>query len=106
MPWSNRSGYQLTESSIIINAPAASGAYGLYAGNSWIYFGESEDIQRQLLEHVGEMTSCIKRNGATHFKYELVPGLAPRVARQDALILEFRPPCNEPSADRSVLPKK
>ena len=54
----------------------------------------SGDIQARLLQHVRGDNDCITRSGVTHFAYELVA--APqRVARQNALILELRPSCNQ-----------
>jgi hypothetical protein len=94
MPWNNKTGYEFSETSINANAPAASGVYGLFKGQQWVYFGESESIQRRLLEHLRAPTPCMAQQRPTHFSFELHAGL-PRVSRQDALIVEFRPPCNQ-----------
>jgi len=70
--------------------------YGLFKGNVWIYFGESGDVRARLLDHLAnETNACITRSAPTHFAYELVPGELARKARQNGLILEYNPPCNQ-----------
>ena len=94
MPFSMTSGYSFTDSSVRLNAPNRSGVYGLYTASKWVYVGESNDIQRRLLEHLAETGTCIKREAPGWFVYELVSSDA-RVRRQNELIRELRPVCNE-----------
>ena len=87
-------GFTFTEPTIKANAPSASGVYALYTSSQWVYFGETNDIQRRLLEHLKEIGTLIKRYGPTGFMFELQPANA-RVQRQNALILAYPTPCNQ-----------
>lgn len=89
-----QAGYPFTVSGIIANAPNNSGVYALYNARTWVYVGESGDIQARLLQHVNENGTCIKHQGATNFVYELCDA-ANRVRRQDQLILSLGPLCNQ-----------
>jgi len=93
MAFSSTTGYTFSDASVRQNAPNRSGVYGLYTAGKWIYVGESNDIQRRLLEHLSETGTCIKRWAPTGFLYELVD-VASRVARQNTLIRELDPECN------------
>jgi excinuclease UvrABC nuclease subunit len=96
MPFQMHTGIAFfTNASILQNAPAWPGVYGLYKEGRWIYVGETDDIQKQLLEHLAETGSCIKREAPTDFVYEIVDA-STRVARQAFLIRELSPPCNPP----------
>jgi len=77
----------------LLLAPAQSGVYALHAVE-WIYVGESQNINARLLQHLNGDTPCINRMKPTSFCYELVPAFE-RIARQNALILELRPACNQ-----------
>jgi excinuclease UvrABC nuclease subunit len=95
MSWNGSTGFLYNEQSIINNAPAGSGVYAIYRENQWIYIGESGNVRDRLLEHIRRQENpCIVRSNPTHFAYELVA--APyRVQRQDQLIAEFHPSCNQ-----------
>ena len=60
----------------------------------WIYIGESNDIQRRLLEHCNGANDCITRANPSGFMFE-VCDLVERVRRQTALVAQFRPLCNQ-----------
>ncbi len=94
MPFPSTTGYSFTDSSVRLNAPNRSGVYGLYAKDGWIYVGESNDIQRRLLEHLAETGTCISGQAPTGFIYELVES-GSRVARENTLIRELAPACNQ-----------
>ena len=51
---------------------------------------------RQLLELFGSPRPCIAQYVRLVFGYELVPTQTQRVARQDRLIRELVPACNQP----------
>ncbi len=88
-----QAGFSFDRNSILANAPNASGCYALYNA-AWVYFGESNDIQRRLLEHLNESGSLILRNAPTGFNFEMVDGNR-RVARQNQLIGLYPTPCNQ-----------
>lgn len=94
MPWNNKASYWFNEQSINANAPAASGVYALYDSQKWVYIGESNNIRRRLLEHYNEAGTCIKRQQPSSFSFELAAD-GVRVSRQNGLILELRPACNQ-----------
>jgi len=86
----------LTTLGIAIFAPAASGVYAICdANNAYVYFGESNDIQRRLTEHLNDATHCIHRHGAASFTFDLVDGAFARILRQNELIAAYRTPCNQ-----------
>lgn len=53
MPWTNRNGFPYSQLGITMNAWEASGVYGLYKEQQWIYIGETGDMRGRLLEHLG-----------------------------------------------------
>jgi hypothetical protein len=95
-PWAGTQVWPFTKDGILANTPNASGVYALWTGETWVYVGESNDILRRLLELFGNPGPCIAKYVALVFGYELVPTEAQRVARQDQLIRELVPTCNQP----------
>jgi GIY-YIG catalytic domain len=79
--------------SIAVHAPSAPGVYALWNKDCWIYVGESSDVQRRLLEHLGARTECISRARPTAFGFELLDDPIARIARQSALIRDLMPIC-------------
>ncbi len=75
------------------NAPAASGVFGISSSREWIYIGETDDLRRQLLEHLFEANTFLKARVPTGFTFEICAPES-RVARQSALVRELRPVCN------------
>jgi len=91
---SGQSGYTFNFNSINSFVPSQSGVYAIYNQQSWIYVGESQDIRARLLAHLNGDNTCITNYGPTGFQFEPLPA-DQRVARQDALILQLRPACNQ-----------
>jgi predicted GIY-YIG superfamily endonuclease len=75
-------------------APTGSGVYVLSNAEKWIYVGETNSIERRLLEHLNETNTCIKRANPTLFTWEECAA-RDRASRQDQLILELNPRCNQ-----------
>src|SRR5258708_3103854 len=94
MPITGPGGFVWTRESILANAPRASGVYVIYNRQTWIYIGESGDIQARLLQHYGGDNACITRHAPTGFDFELAVA-AQRVARQDYWIGQLGPACNQ-----------
>lgn len=93
--WNGTGGFQFTRTSILANAPESSGVYALFNEGVWIYIGEAKNLKERLLEHLtNEQNPCVARSKLQLFAYELAAP-AYRVARQDALILEMHPTCNQ-----------
>jgi hypothetical protein len=80
--------------SIETNAPAASGVYAIFKPGVWIYVGESNDIQRRLLEHLRRDHGCISWQIPAGFHFEPCDATA-RMARQTAWIAQLRPVSNQ-----------
>jgi predicted GIY-YIG superfamily endonuclease len=78
---------------ILREVPNASGVYALWRHDTWIYVGETYDLQRRLLEHFHGSEPCIVREGPTSFGFELLTPVT-RLERQRALIFELTPVCN------------
>jgi excinuclease UvrABC nuclease subunit len=77
-------------------APSQSGVYAICNGQGqYIYFGESNDIQRRLAEHLADANHAMHQNGAAFFCWEVNVTAAGRVARQNALIAAYATPCNQ-----------
>lgn len=91
MPWHNATGHALTHANLLAHAPTASGVYAIYSGQKWLYFGESEDLRRRLLEHLMDRSHCIHRFPDLQFSVEL--SLNP-VDRLHGLLRVYRTPCN------------
>jgi len=72
------------------NAPSASGVFGISSAREWIYIGETDDLQRQLMEYLSETNTFVKARTPTGFTFELCSA-GSRVARQSALVRELRP---------------
>ena len=76
-------------------APTMSGVYVLCGteGN-YLYFGETENLQRRLSEHLADSQDCARLKGATLYAYELHDTGDLRTARQRELIEKYQSPCN------------
>ena len=70
-----------------------SGVYVLQAETTWIYVGETENVQAQLLAHLDGDNMCITMHPTLTFSYELLSPVI-RKWRRDDLIREYHPICN------------
>ena len=84
-----------SQQDIVASATAASGVYAIYNAHRSIYFGESNDIQRRLLEHLNDRASSIMQNAPAGFQFELAGNTAQRVQVQNRLIVQYPTPCNQ-----------
>lgn len=76
-------------------APSEGGVYAICgADGRYLYFGETTDIRRRLMEHLEDETSCVLRADGVFFAYEIYPSYGTRVARRNKLIATYLPPCN------------
>ena len=74
--------------------PAESAVYALCrADGSYIYFGESRDLRRRLMEHLVDTASCLHREGAVFFAYELHASRGIRLARLNQLLASYPTVC-------------
>jgi excinuclease UvrABC nuclease subunit len=88
-------GFAFNVISITLNAPSASGVYALYDANGYyVYFGESNDIQRRLLEHLRNPITLLSTARPAYFAFDLMPAHL-RVTHQNNLIRRYNPSCNQ-----------
>jgi hypothetical protein len=99
VPWSNPLTFPFNETSVILNAPPQPGIYALYNKATWVYIGESENVETQLLQHLRGDVACITMYPELSFSYELAPSTAARARRMKDVVREFRPVCNPRSGD-------
>jgi hypothetical protein len=92
MPFERFTPRSYTVGTVRAYAPAASGIYGVSNALEWIYIGESDNIQASLL-HLRD-DSALQQRAPTGFVFELC-GPSARHARQDRLIVEYGPVCNQ-----------
>ena len=95
-PWAGTQVWPFTKNGILANTPNTSGVYVLGTGWTWVYVGESNDMLRRLLELLDSPRPCIAKYAGLVFGYELVPTEGQRLVRQDQLIRELVPACNQP----------
>ena len=93
MPFENQLTLNFTAMSVRKNAPAASGVYGLSCAQEWIYVGQSDNIQRELLQYITENTAARHNAHPTGFTFELCRP-ENRASRQDRLVRELEPVAN------------
>ncbi len=96
MAWQGNS-FSYDAQSILANAPNASGVYAIWGTgdtSATVYVGESNDVARRLLEHRNDQGTCINNANPTTWGVELVDSNQ-RVARQNTLIGELKPSCNQ-----------
>ena len=93
MPFRNCFARTFKAAAVLREAPPRSGVYGLSNALGWIYVGETDNIQAQLLAHLEEPRGFVAHGVATGFSFELSPP-SERVARQRQIVLEFDPPGN------------
>jgi predicted GIY-YIG superfamily endonuclease len=89
--------YPWNRNSILTSAPDKPGVYAIWNKQVWIYIGETQDIQRRLLEHFDNTEACIHQSGPAVWGYELFQSEQFRIQRQRALIRELLPACNRTS---------
>ena len=90
MPFTNQLTLAFTAPSILKNAPAQSGVYGLACARDWIYVGHTDNIQSALLRHLMESGTAGEGEPPTGFNFEVCP-LEAQVTRQDRLVRELEP---------------
>ena len=93
MPFSQLIPQALTQVTVYAQAPTASGVYGISNAREWIYIGESDNIQGSLLTHLQDHRTSLMKHQPTGFVFEICDE-ARRSARQDRLVTEYGPACN------------
>jgi hypothetical protein len=93
VPFENHGNRSFSRISIQKNAPAASGVYGLSNSRGWIYIGETDNIQAELLGYLDRPEFFPEGERPSGFTYEL--GSAEhRVQRRNQLVAELDPTGN------------
>jgi hypothetical protein len=94
MPFDQPFPRSFNASSVRTYAPTLSGVYGISNAREWIYIGETDNIQEALLGHLRDLDSAVMKRQPTGFVLE-VCDRANRMTRQDRLILEYKPTCDQ-----------
>jgi excinuclease UvrABC nuclease subunit len=89
-----RSGFQFNAAGVLY-APHVPGVYAIFNAQRYVFFGESNDLQRRLAEHLNDRTHAMHRYGAASFSFELINDPAQRLLRQNQLIQAHPTPCNQ-----------
>jgi hypothetical protein len=77
------------QDSILLNAPEASGVYGLFSA-LWIFIGEADNIRVRLLELLAGDNPCIQDYQPSGFAFELVSP-PERSRRLEELVTQLQP---------------
>ncbi len=94
MPFLKPVPHPLREMSIQNFAPAVSGVFGVSNAQEWIYIGETDNIRDALIDILRDKTTPPMQLHPTGFVYEVCDA-GRRAARQDRLVLEYAPACNQ-----------
>jgi hypothetical protein len=100
MPFNQFIPRNFTLGAVQMYAPITSGVYGISNAHEWIYIGETDNIQNSLLTHLQSLHTSLMKREPTGFVFE-VCDQARRSARQDRLVLEYEPTCNQQSHSHS-----
>lgn len=92
MPFTSSQTYSFTGT----NWNEKPGVYGIMnAKRQMIYVGMTDNFKRRMAEHQADKTHCMHRYGPALVYADLVEGLVARSLREQALIREYNPPCNQ-----------
>lgn len=101
MPFDGKNMVALTEAGVASFNEVA-GVYGIgtpsatQAGRYTIlYVGQTDSFKRRLAEHFADKKHCIWQNKPTVVFAEVVTDARARTAREQALLTEFKPRCND-----------
>ena len=83
--------YPLTHAGVVVNAPRESGVFAVAASGTYVYVGETDNLQRRLLEYLNEGGTTTR--GDLRFQFEIADRAYRRI-RQLAVIRELRPTDN------------
>ncbi|HVX41399.1 MAG TPA: hypothetical protein VHB25_17675 [Gemmatimonadaceae bacterium] len=92
MPFPKQNPIPFTKEGISKLNPEQTGCYGIYRTGRWIYVGRAECIRTRLLQHVNDTRSDIWKQNPTHVVAVVTQE---HVEREKALIMEFKPCCNQ-----------
>ena|SRR5437867_6522845 len=93
MEWPQAQRFPLTRTSVLHNAPAQSGVFGLSSPGKWIYIGHSANIQRSLLNYLSGQMPYVLEWQPKHFSFEALP-YQKRMQKHKELLLSHQPVCN------------
>ena len=105
MPFNRPIPRTFTASSVREYAPILSGVYGISNSGEWIYIGETNNIQEALLKHLQESSTTLLKRQPTGFVFEVCDRML-RSDRQDRLVQEYEPSCNNQRAVKPMLREK
>jgi hypothetical protein len=81
------------KTSILAHAPECSGIYGISNAREWIFIGQTDNIQQQLLELLQGVNQGLGSYHPTGFSFE-VCAQGERHGRLGQLVRQYVPACN------------
>ena len=90
MPFPRQTPKPFTRAAVLAFDPHQFGVYGLFRDSQWIYIGRG-NIRAGLLDLLNGANSFVARMHPTHWVSEVTTDL---VQRQEQLVREFKPTCN------------
>lgn len=99
MPFNQHLPRPFTSRSVNEYAPATSGVYGISNAREWLYIGQAENINGALQAHLQDTSTTLMKQTPTGFVFEVCPG-GSRYDRQERLVREYGPSCNQQEAGR------
>jgi len=91
MPFPQQTPHGYTKAAVESLNPNQNGCYGIFRGSTCVYVGRG-DIRTRMLAHIGGDNSCITTQAPNQW-YSMVT--QNDEAAEKALILEFKPICNQ-----------
>ena len=78
------------------NWNVVAGVYGIMnSQKQMIYIGETDNLRRRMAEHKADTTHCMHRYAPSIVWVERIALETQRRTREQQLIGEYRPPCNQ-----------
>jgi hypothetical protein len=92
LPFEGYGGFSFSLASVLRNAPALPGVYGLSNAQKWIFIGAAGNVQAALLAHLRERDTEISRYSPKGFTFEVCEA-EHHEGRRSRLISELTPAC-------------
>ncbi len=100
MPFEQFTPRSFTAGGVRAHAPTGSGVYGISNAREWIYVGAADNIQTALLDHLQDLDAPLMKRQPMGFVFEVCDRVR-RSVRQDRLIVEYEPTCNQHASRHS-----
>lgn len=82
-----------TRAEILSLNPNQNAVYGIFHGNTSVYIGQSGDLRKIMLAHIGGDNPCITRNTPDQWTALIISG--DLTSLEALMIREYSPVCNQ-----------